>query len=556
MTSSSTTYTGSQTSLVTLTGTALVDTFLSGSKWGSGAAGTSASVTFGFPASTTVYDPASTFGSYGDATFAGYLASADFRAFAEAEQSAARVVLQTWANVANLTCTEVATDSTSAATLRFNYSGPSGPSGQEGLTAGTFAVSWYPMDIPAAGDTWVNARFVYPDGWDAGSQNRLTLLHEIGHALGLKHPHDTGLAGIIDGWPETTSTLPFTGSDTLSNYSTADAVMAYNDLPGLGSPVQADYAPTTPMRLDIAAFQYLYGANTTFNADDTTYTYQTDGHYNETIWDGGGNDTVTATGSGTAVIDLTPGSWSQLGLPITYSERSSTDLTVVAARPELTTINTIYIYDTVIIENASGGSGNDRLTGNAVANRLQGHGGNDVLDGGSGLDTALFSGNRSGYLISQQSGAVTVQDNTTMDGTDTLTNIERLHFVDSKLALDLNGNAGLVAKILGAVFGRDAVGNQTYVGIGLGLVDGGMGYAALSALAINAAGASTPEQIVNLLWGNIVGGAPSAEQAQPFVAMVNNGTTAGELGVLAADTEINQFNINLTGLAATGMEYA
>lgn len=549
MTSSSTTYTGSQTSLVALTGTALVDTFLSGSKWGTGAAGTSASVTFGFPASTTVYDPANTFGSYGDATFSGYLASADFRAFAEAEQAAARAVLQTWTNVGNITCTEVAADSTSAATLRFNYSGP------PGLADGTFAVSWYPMDIPAAGDTWVNARFVYPDGWSAGSQNRLTLLHEIGHALGLKHPHDTGMAGIIDGWPATTATLPFTGTDTLSNYSTADAVMAYNDLPGLGSPVQADYAPTTPMRLDIAAFQYLYGANTAFNASDTTYTYQTDGHYHETIWDGGGSDTVAATGSGSAVIDLTPGSWSQLGLPITYSERSSTDLTVVAARPDLTTVNTIYIYDTVTIENANGGSGNDRLTGNAVANRLQGNGGNDVLDGGSGLDTALFSGSRSGYLISQQSGTVAVQDNTTTDGTDTLSNIERLQFAGSKLALDLNGNAGLVAKILGAVFGRDTVGNQTYVGIGLGLVDGGMGYAALSALAINAAGASSPEQVVNLLWSNIVGSAPSAEQAQPFVAMLNSGTTAGDLGVLAADTEFNQTNINLTGLALTGLEY-
>ncbi len=491
MTLSSSTYTGSQSSLVALTGNTLVDPFLGGSKWGTGPAGTSASVTFGFPATTAVYDTASTVGSYGEATFSGYVASSDFRVFGVTEQASARAVLQTWANVANITFSEVAASSTSAATLRFNYSGL-----PDGLTAGTFAVSWFPMDIPAAGDTWVNARFVYPDGWSAGSQNRLTLLHEIGHALGLKHPHDTGLAGAIDGWPETNSTLPFTDTDTLTSYSTADAVMAYNDLPGIGSPVQADYAPTTPMRLDIAAFQYLYGANTAFNAGDTTYTYQTAGQYNESIWDSGGSDTVVATGSGNAVIDLNPGAWSQLGLPITYSERSGTDLTVVAALPDLTTVNTVFIYDTVTIENATGGSGNDIITGNSVANLLQGNVGNDILDGGAGVDAALFSENRSGYAVTQQNGTFTVQDNASTDGTDSLSNIERLYFADDKLALDLSGNAGMVAKLLGAVFGRDSVANTTFVGIGLNLMDSGMSYAALSALAVNAAGASTPEQVV------------------------------------------------------------
>lgn len=551
MSSSVSPYVGSESSLITLTGNALVDTFLGGSKWGAGGAGTAATVTFGFPSTTAVYDASSAFGFYGDSNFSGYVASTDFRPFGASEQAAARAVLQTWANVANIAFSEVAADSSTAATLRFDYTGA------PGLATGTFAVSWFPMDIPAAGDTWVNTAYCYPDGWAAGSQNFLTLLHEVGHALGLKHPHDTGLAGVVDGWPATTNILPFTGTDTLTGYSTEDAVMAYNDVAGIGSPLQADFAATTPMRLDIAAFQYLYGANTAFNSGDTTYTYQADGRYNETIWDGGGTDTIVATGSTAAVINLTPGSWSQLGMPITYSERNATDLTVAAARPDLTNANTVCIYDTVVIENAQGGDGDDRITGNSIANRLQGGGGNDLLDGGGGIDTAIFSGNHSGYTLTPQSGVFVVQDNSGSDGADSLSNIERVQFTDGKRALDLDGNAGMTAKLLGAVFGASSVANTAYVGAGLGLLDGGMGYATLAALAVNVAGASTAEQVVNLLWGNVVGSAPSAEQAQPFVEMLNSGAASvGTLTTLAADTSMNQANINLTGLAQTGLAYA
>lgn len=549
MTTPAITYTGSESSLIALTGNAMVDAFLSGSKWGTAAPGVSAAVTFGFPSSIAVYDASASFGAYGDANFSGYIASTDFSVFGASEQAAVREVLQGWADIANISFSEVQANSTTAAMLRFNYTGI------PGLAAGTYAVSWFPMDIPAAGDTWVNLRFFYPDGWTAGSQNRLTLLHEIGHALGLKHPHDTGLAGVFAEWPSTTAILPFTGTDTLTDYSTEDAVMAYNDVPGIGSPVQADYAPTTPMRLDIAALQYLYGANTAFNAGDTAYTYGSNGHYNETIWDGGGIDTIVVAGSSGAVINLAPGSWSQIGLPITYSERNVTDLTVAAARPDLTRTDTVFIYDTVTIENAQGGTGNDSITGNTVANRLQGGGGSDTLDGGAGIDTALFSGNSSGYTCTSQAGSFTVQDNTGFDGADSLTNIERLMFADDKIALDLSGNAGMTAKLLGAVFGKDFVSNKAYVGIGLGLLDGGMSYVDLAALAVNAAGGVAPTQVVDLLWTNVVGSAPSAAQAQPFVDMLNSGTSIGVLGVLAADTALNQENINLSGLAQTGLAY-
>ena len=94
-----------------------------------------------------------------------------------------------------------------------------------------------------------------------------------------------------------------------------------------------------------------------------------------------------------------------------------------------------------------------------------------------------------------------------------------------------------------------------FVGIGLDLKDDGMSYVDLAELAINETGKSTPEDIVALLWTNVVGSPPNAQQAQPFVDMLNNGMTIGELGVLAADTDLNVTNINLVGLADTGIGY-
>ncbi len=74
-------------------------------------------------------------------------------------------------------------------------------------------------------------------------------------------------------------------------------------------------------------------------------------------------------------------------------------------------------------------------------------------------------------------------------------------------------------------------------------------------LAIDVAGAITPQAVVDLLWNNVVGGLPNNEQAQPFVDMLNNGLSIGQLGMLAADTDLNKVNIDLVGLAQTGLAY-
>jgi hypothetical protein len=144
------------------------------------------------------------------------------------------------------------------------------------------------------------------------------------------------------------------------------------------------------------------------------------------------------------------------------------------------------------------------------------------------------------------------------DGSDTLTSTERLHFSDVNVALDIAGDAGTVAKLLGAVFGAAAVSNESYVGIGLVYADAGWSDASLSQLALDArfGGAVSHTALVNTLYTNVVGMAPDAGALGYYVAQLDSGAqTETGLTLMAAQTDLNAAHIGLTGLAAAGLEY-
>jgi len=126
-------------------------------------------------------------------------------------------------------------------------------------------------------------------------------------------------------------------------------------------------------------------------------------------------------------------------------------------------------------------------------------------------------------------------------------------------AYDLDGNAGMVAKTLGAVFGSDAVANQTYVGIGLYYVDDlGYSYEQLMDLALDVVLGANPSntQVVDLLYENVVGIPPADADRALFVGMLDRSEYShASLGVLAADTSINTNNIDLVGLGQDGLAY-
>ena len=205
-----------------------------------------------------------------------------------------------------------------------------------------------------------------------------------------------------------------------------------------------------------------------------------------------------------------------------------------------------------------GTSAADRIDGLGGNDQLRGGAGKDDLNGGSGIDVAAYDSARIGVSFVSTFTGYTVTSSL-LDGIDTLSNIERLKFPDISVALDLSGNAGTVAKILGAVFGRDAVFNEEYAGIGLYFMDGGMSYASLMQLAIDARlgpGASH-QAVVDLLYTNVVGVPPGDADRAYFVGLLDtNVYTVASLGVMAADIDLNLVNIDLVGLAQQGLEYA
>lgn len=210
----------------------------------------------------------------------------------------------------------------------------------------------------------------------------------------------------------------------------------------------------------------------------------------------------------------------------------------------------------------NGFGGNDTFFGNGSGRS------DDVFYGGNGIDTSVLRGKKLDYTILAggsiwneytQKGELPgyfIKDKVAArDGQQQINGVERLKFSDGSLALDVQGNAGIVAKVIGVVFGKDKVANKEYMGIGLDLLDSGMNYIALGALALNAAGLTTPDQIVSALWTNLFGTAPSDIQKVPFVQLLQQGMSPGELARIAAETTTNATNIDLVGLGKVGIDY-
>jgi len=278
---------------------------------------------------------------------------------------------------------------------------------------------------------------------------------------------------------------------------------------------------------------------------------------------------------GNGSITLKDGSGAVLA---SYDAATSANLSLSGAQLTINPTNDLPAGTSVTVELAAGSvrdlAGNglgaavglNFSTGGSVA-KVLGTPGNDSFtlgegtapyDGLAGIDTAVLPLPRASYTVTR-SPAGFVVSSTDGRSSHELVNVERLQFADGKLALDVSGNAGEVAKILGAVFGPAQVGNATYTGIGLNLADGGMSYEALMQLALDAQlgpGASNTA-VVQLLYTNVVGVAPPPADLASFTALLDNHTyTPATLGILAAETDLNLAHIGLVGLLQTGVVYA
>ena len=315
------------------------------------------------------------------------------------QQSAAKIALQTWATIANVTFSQVTETATNVGDIRFAFSS---------AVDGKWGWSYYPGSAAAAADVWINPTYATSTDWSAGSYNYDALLHEIGHGLGLKHPGNYNGSG--GGNP------PYLPADL--DYRTY-TIMSYNDLnPWFLDTAHNTYievVPETPMVYDIAAIQHLYGANNNYHTTNDTYTFQPSHPFYMAIWDAGGTDTIDVSNFSTnCTIDLTPGHYSS----ILYINQGTTSNIYTGT-------SNLGIAFGAIIENATGGTGNDTLIGNSA---------NNLLNGGGGINTAVESGNYADYSITYNAAnqQYTVTDQiANRDGIDTLANIKTIQFADA-----------------------------------------------------------------------------------------------------------------------------
>ncbi len=388
----------------------------------SGYAWNATTITYSFPTSASFYGS-----SYSDPAPRN-----GFQVLTAAQQAVVRYAFSLISQYTSLVFTQITESATKHAAIRL--AGSSYPD---------TSYAYYPYTDDSGGDVFYGN--IRNDAPTKAGYAFDTIMHEIGHAVGLKHgQEDDGVHGVLPADHDSTEW------SIMDYHAYVGADGYYRNSEGSGN--------QTYMTGDISALQYLYGANYNTFSSDTVYTWSvttgqeyingvgqgassTNTVY-EALWDGGGVDTYDLSNYATdLVVNLSPGEWS------TFAAAQLANLDVDAIGAHLPPGNIInaneYNHDArSLIEDAVGGSGDDTLIGNATANDLRGGSGNDVLsggvgndrlDGGAGSDQALYRGVRGEYVVTVNTdGTTTVADKVAgRDGTDRLASVEIIAFSGS-----------------------------------------------------------------------------------------------------------------------------
>lgn len=330
---------------------------------------------------TALLSDTSLTGTYGQAAFFTYSFPTsppyylndipDFRqqsglaAFTPEEQQLARDAVNAWAAISGIAAFEVPAGFGDVEFMTFNPA-------MLPKQADAAGFAYYPLGIVGS-DVFINQQLASSS--NASQATYAVLLHELGHALGLKHPFegDLTLASAFD--------------------NTDQTVMSYTF--GLGPPLHL--AP-----LDIHAIQYLYGAG---DRDGTQVAYWSWDSVNYVLRQtgGDGDETITGVGAGN-VIDAGGGD------------------------------DNVYIFGLTSTNDIDGGTGNDRIEvdGGKGSTTIRGDDGDDSIviassnffsiDGGPGDDSVTFETPNSRSFL----GHISFSLSDALASGNTLTNVEAI----------------------------------------------------------------------------------------------------------------------------------
>jgi len=427
------------------------------------------------------------------------------------------------------------------------------------------------------------------------------LMHEIGHSLGLSHPHSSitnGIATLTTDYVATANVgfdkLGFviaSASDMNKEYF---SIMSYDDVsPTTGG----DTFAQTPMILDVIALQGAYGEGSGSSGfgNDTVAPGSTGGVVAyRTYFDTGGLDLID-------LKNYANGAYLHLGTTIAAAAHpvgismSLADEKLMRSGSDPESLRWFYGD----FENAAGSPGADLIVGNFQGNAINGNEGNDtlngsegndtltgsvgndILDGGPGIDVAVFSEKMASYKIQYDTASnnLTIGAKAGNDGSDSLSAMERLKFFDSNLALDLGVGqpAGQAVLLLGAVLpGKLALdpSKRQLIGNVIDMFDHGysMGELAGALLRLDIwsiltgqpistpspfSARSLPEDMViaKYILMNVFGTLPDASTLNNAAQAIHTEQTQGTwLGQIATSSAA-QTHIGLLGLASTGLEF-
>lgn len=314
----------------------------------------------------------------------------------------------------SLTFEELDPSEAANATFRFGNYADSGSFSGFPPNAGSYS----PQDYRTAADTWLGGNGNPPTATYFGTDHFNTIMHEMGHAFGLKHGHDPSLSGAL--------------SDDRNDNEFA--VMTYASYFGAdtngATEAWVGSAPQSYMMYDIAALQAYYGAN--FSKAGTAAVYSWDavtgqqyingeaapftgasetGKIFSTVWTQGATASYDLTNfNENQLADLRPGQW------LRFSSAQIADLNNVAPEGTVEFQAQGNIYNALVyqgdtrslISNVFTGNGDDHLIGNDIANFLSGGAGADTIEGGLGDDT--ISGGAGGDTIIFGAGRSLLRD--------------------------------------------------------------------------------------------------------------------------------------------------